>query len=201
MNHFKEMKSRQISATHQCRLGVDPDSKAHRANKGPTWGQQDPGGPHVGPMNFVIWSRTNNVVSFVYSAFYKISCRWLSSRLQQHTGDMAVLHWAIDVSLFVCSRQSGVLVVSNGVINRIDNLTTLALKQCRRMGWVHFESNHNVTWCKQGCSRDTILYELSKRALSIYRCVRNVTRMAESMAKTTLNVTKTDAMFLQLGDK
>ena len=22
---------------------------------GPIWGQQDPGGPHVGPMNFVIW--------------------------------------------------------------------------------------------------------------------------------------------------
>ena len=22
---------------------------------GSIWGQQDPGGPHVGPMNFVIW--------------------------------------------------------------------------------------------------------------------------------------------------
>ena len=22
---------------------------------GPIWGRQDPGGPHVGPMNFVIW--------------------------------------------------------------------------------------------------------------------------------------------------
>ena len=94
--------------------------------------------------------------------------------------------------------KAGVLVVSNGVINRIDKLTTLALKQCRRMGWVHFESNHNVTWCKQGFSRDTILYELSKRALSIYRCVRNVTRMAESMAKTALNVTKTDQMFFAI---
>ena len=25
------------------------------ANMGPIWGRQDPGGPHVGPMNFVIW--------------------------------------------------------------------------------------------------------------------------------------------------
>ena len=25
------------------------------ANMGPIWGQQDPGGTHVGPMNFVIW--------------------------------------------------------------------------------------------------------------------------------------------------
>ena len=33
----------------------DPDSKVHGANMGPIWGQHDPGGPHVGPMNFAIW--------------------------------------------------------------------------------------------------------------------------------------------------
>ena len=32
-----------------------PDSKVHGANMGPTWGRQDPGGPHVGPMNLAIW--------------------------------------------------------------------------------------------------------------------------------------------------
>ena len=32
-----------------------PDSKVYGANMGPTWGRQDPGGPHVGPMNIVIW--------------------------------------------------------------------------------------------------------------------------------------------------
>ena len=32
------------------------DSKVYGANMGPTWGRQDPGGPHVGPMNFAIWS-------------------------------------------------------------------------------------------------------------------------------------------------
>ena len=30
------------------------DSKVHGANMGPIWGRQDPGGPHVGPMNFAI---------------------------------------------------------------------------------------------------------------------------------------------------
>ena len=35
----------------------NPDSKVHGANMGPTWGRQDPGGPHVGPMNFAIWER------------------------------------------------------------------------------------------------------------------------------------------------
>ena len=32
-----------------------PDSKVNGANMGSIWGQQDPGGPHVGPINFVIW--------------------------------------------------------------------------------------------------------------------------------------------------
>ena len=32
-----------------------PDSKVHGANMEPIWGRQDPGGPHVGPMNFAIW--------------------------------------------------------------------------------------------------------------------------------------------------
>ena len=32
-----------------------PDSNIHGANMGPIWGRQDPGGPHVGPMNFAIW--------------------------------------------------------------------------------------------------------------------------------------------------
>ena len=32
-----------------------PDSNVHGANMGPIWGRQDPGGPHVGPMNFAIW--------------------------------------------------------------------------------------------------------------------------------------------------
>ena len=34
---------------------IIPDSKIHGANMGPIWGQQDPGGPHVGPMNIAIW--------------------------------------------------------------------------------------------------------------------------------------------------
>ena len=31
-----------------------PDSKVHAANLGPICGWQDPGGPHVGPMNLAI---------------------------------------------------------------------------------------------------------------------------------------------------
>ena len=33
---------------------VFPENKVHEAYMGPTWGRQDPGGPHVGPMNLAI---------------------------------------------------------------------------------------------------------------------------------------------------
>ena len=36
-------------------IGKYPDSKVHGANMGPICGRQDPGGPHVGPMNLAIW--------------------------------------------------------------------------------------------------------------------------------------------------
>ena len=35
---------------------IIPDSKVHGSNMGPIWGRQDPGGPHVGPMNFALWN-------------------------------------------------------------------------------------------------------------------------------------------------
>ena len=38
----------------------NPDSKVHGANMGPIWGRQDPGGPHVGPLNFAIWEDTGH---------------------------------------------------------------------------------------------------------------------------------------------
>ena len=36
-------------------LYTDGNTHLHGANMGSIWGRQDPGGPHVGPMNFVIW--------------------------------------------------------------------------------------------------------------------------------------------------
>ena len=36
--------------------GRHPDGKVQGAYMGPIWVQQDPGGPHVGPMNFAIWA-------------------------------------------------------------------------------------------------------------------------------------------------
>ena len=47
----------------QNHIAVDPDSKVHGAIMGPIWGRQDPGGPHVVPMNFAIWGLLKDAMS------------------------------------------------------------------------------------------------------------------------------------------
>ena len=37
-------------------LNNHPDRNVKGANMGPIWGRQDPGGPHVGAMNFATWT-------------------------------------------------------------------------------------------------------------------------------------------------
>ena len=43
-----------FSQTTLSKHHIFPDSNVHGPNMGPIWGRQDPGGPHVGPMNFAI---------------------------------------------------------------------------------------------------------------------------------------------------
>ena len=50
---------RQSSPHPVGKICINPDSKVHGANMGPIWGRQDPGGPHVGPMNYAIWEAYN----------------------------------------------------------------------------------------------------------------------------------------------
>ena len=51
-----------------------PDSKVHGANMRPIWGRQDPGGLHVGPMNFATgtWSDKCSICLFI-KHFYNIT--------------------------------------------------------------------------------------------------------------------------------
>ena len=46
----------------------NPDSKVHGANMGPTWGWQDPGGPHVSPMDLAIWEITHKLTTCIVQA-------------------------------------------------------------------------------------------------------------------------------------
>ena len=43
---------RHFAFFHVCPDAMIPDSKVHGATMGSIWGRQDPGGPHVDPMNF-----------------------------------------------------------------------------------------------------------------------------------------------------
>ena len=45
----------------------NPDSQVHGANMGPIWGRQDPGGPHVSPMNFAIWETITEITTSTYT--------------------------------------------------------------------------------------------------------------------------------------
>ena len=47
--------ARSYEKTSYDSVNRSPENKVHGANMGPIWGRQDPGGPHVGPMNFAIW--------------------------------------------------------------------------------------------------------------------------------------------------
>ena len=42
------------------------DSKVHGANMGPILGRQDPGGPHVGPLNLAIWVYLYIAIIFLF---------------------------------------------------------------------------------------------------------------------------------------
>ena len=50
-----------------------PDSKIRGANMGPIWGRQDPGGPHVGPMNFVLWDAMGHYSLFYSSGYSRVA--------------------------------------------------------------------------------------------------------------------------------
>ena len=58
-----------------------PDSKVHGANMGPVWGQQDPGGPHIGHMKLAIWAdhrghnKPNISSMWIYMKYLPISFR------------------------------------------------------------------------------------------------------------------------------
>ena len=54
-HHMVLLHCKELMHYRSCHVRVNPDSKVHGANLGPTWGRQDPVGPHVGHVNLAIW--------------------------------------------------------------------------------------------------------------------------------------------------
>ena len=61
-----------LSMAHDMAIEATPDSKVYGANVGPIWGRQDPGGPHVGPMNFAIWDVYQTQLTKPASSLWKV---------------------------------------------------------------------------------------------------------------------------------
>ena len=58
----------------------DLDSKVHGAIMGPIWGQQDPSGPHVGHMNFVLWGFICSVYLFSTGLIIRFLFNWIKHK-------------------------------------------------------------------------------------------------------------------------
>ena len=54
-----------------------PDSKVHGANMGPIWDRQDPGEPHVGPMNLAIWDVSALIIIIKFYIPYILCMHYL----------------------------------------------------------------------------------------------------------------------------
>ena len=104
-----------------------PDSKVHGANMEPIWGRQDPGGRHVGPMNFAIWGTVDILphegdnTERKYNGWCSatmLTCCWKEKIFQlmfSSTKEMLLKYWYI----FVLSRLSSTYCF---VQNRMNNI-------------------------------------------------------------------------------
>ena len=82
-------------------LGKYPDSKVHRASMGPTWGRQDPGGPHVGHMDLAIRGQLQGETRKIYVLEFGASYirgltvhSWLFlTAVKQYIINYLAIHW------------------------------------------------------------------------------------------------------------
>ena len=51
----REIETRSMYSPQRMEKVTYPDSEVYGANMGSTWGQQDPGGPDIGPVNLATW--------------------------------------------------------------------------------------------------------------------------------------------------
>ena len=85
---------------------------------GPIWGGKDPGGPHVGPMNFAIW---NDIEAHFHYAFsIRILCP-LHNTCEDNT-------WMI--SHFAVVRKTAAVFFTLQFINTDFNQTTCIATPC-----------------------------------------------------------------------
>ena len=96
-SHRIESEYRWLLCTNTTK-GAFPNSKVHGINIGPIWGRQDPGGPHVGPVNFAIW--VDNVMAWKRFPHY-----WPFVRVIHFSSTSNVELWCFYVVWTSCRRN------------------------------------------------------------------------------------------------
>ena len=119
-----------------------PDSKVHGANMGPIWGRHDPGGPHVGPVNFAIWKFIRSFTQYTCSHSCVLQC-WVRYYFTNSLG----LH------LFVTTLEQLVLccISCDGIHNGKPHLVQWpysaykgATSKLSIFWWIHTINYHHV---------------------------------------------------------
>ena len=91
------------------------DRKVHGANMGPIWGREDPGGPHVGPMNFAICA---GIIYLSHHCFRKCItfCKPLSAPMLMFNRIECLEMFRLQVQ-WICMCNLNICIQRNGVQN------------------------------------------------------------------------------------
>ena len=147
-----------------------PDSKVRGGNMGPIWGRQDPGGPHVGPMNFAIWNmqmtlsigscKHNNVLLYLENPW-----RFLQEGTKSLFVEGSCSHRVCHSNLQLTIHASGLFVLDEchyQLAHLGDNRVAIQLILCRisclvqmKLWWWHCREQWN-------CLEDCVIIQLSK---------------------------------------
>ena len=115
------------------------DGKVHGANMGSIWGRQDPGGPHVGPMNLAIWRATRMFFEMCFGSVFVLV--W---SFGQH---MKIWPWCSvqNVEVTVANdRRQRQMAFSNKELASI--FVSISIVQCWSHEPCYLESHAHVSW-------------------------------------------------------
>ena len=116
-----------------------PDGKVHVANMGPTWGRQDPCGPHVGHMNIAIWIPWEGIPANTDGLLKK--CNSIANTLELHFFCIKPLVYGTSVSEY--AFEFDIIQCYKNLLTHCLHLSYLVLKNAtllvpRLIFWAHW---------------------------------------------------------------
>ena len=121
---------------------MNHDSKVYGTYLGPTWGRQDPDGPHVGPMNLAIWERLcrHILCNILHQALIEV-------KLVNGVFIMMVLHWnenvAILMKFLLLSALNVVKITTSGALTDEKVVKMTYPFQCKQNTYLNMLTSFN----------------------------------------------------------